>query len=601
MSGATSFDLLRLRLRQLRDDTRADVETVRSLRAVERRRGVIDELLTDLDGQLERTESAAVITLVGATGAGKSTLLNALVGQEIAEEGVDRPTTTVATIYAPVDAEISELAAAGGVAGSTARVVRYTPRERGAAAQVFVDAPDMNSIAGEHARRVAALAQHSDVLLVVLHRQSVVEAAPVEFLDRFAPRRALAFVLNRADELADDAREALVRQIETFGRERWGGGEAPVIAVSARRAKAQPEGVDRTLLWTTVHGLVDGQATARIRRHNAVGTAAMLADVFREARTEVGADLGALPDEVATGVARLTEVVGAASGERWKLSGVTLRHCLWSETARRWDGPGGWALRFGALDVAGAGAAGLLLRRNPVVAAGLALGTAAAAGVRRARAQLEVPDANPLLPPPEEIASAFRSGLAPARVRMGRIASADGSLQLPPVEEAAAAMTAAVDGSWRALVDYELPRAAERSVLRFLRWPIDLPVYALALWLVYRAGLGLISGEYAGVDLLLNVALVAAVYLGTVRWLVGLGLRARARRLLDAAALRSQLELQRWYENADADLRERVAAVRAALDRLAVLDEHWLRAASARSDASALAFASQSGKQARRR
>ena len=76
------------------------------------RRPELDRLLADLDRQIARVQRAAVITLVGATGAGKSTLLNALAGRRIAQEGVDRPTTRRPVIYAPLDADVGELAGA---------------------------------------------------------------------------------------------------------------------------------------------------------------------------------------------------------------------------------------------------------------------------------------------------------------------------------------------------------------------------------------------------------------------------------------------------------------------------------------------------------
>ena len=108
------------------DRLRAGCEDVAAsrLRAVAERRGELDRLLADLDRQIERVQRAAVITLVGATGAGKSTLLNALAGRRIAQEGVDRPTTRQPVIYAPHDADVSELVGAGG------RAPRG-PRQRG--------------------------------------------------------------------------------------------------------------------------------------------------------------------------------------------------------------------------------------------------------------------------------------------------------------------------------------------------------------------------------------------------------------------------------------------------------------------------------------
>lgn len=567
--------LLRRTLQQLRSELHADIQTLASLRALQTRRAAIDTLLDDIDGQLERSEQAAVITLVGATGAGKSTLLNVLAGQDIAAEGIDRPTTKVATIYAPEDADLHELAELGGRTGEVARVVRYRPQDAGIGAHVFIDAPDMNSIAGDHAERVAALAQHSDVLLVVLHRQSVVEAAPVEFLDEFAARRGLGFLLNRADELSEGSREALREQVEHLTRERWGVGDAPVVLMSAQRAKHDPSGDDRRQLTETVHALVDGQAMQRVRRHNVVGTAAMLASIFATIASEVDEELGALAGELASGIESFVDSIVSESDERWQLSEVSLRQCLWAELARRWDGPSGWVMRLGAVDAAGLGAASLLLRRHPVVAAGLAVGSVATAELRRVREAASWSAGNPLLPPAEELAQRLRAQLAGYRVRLGRLNAEEGRLQAPSFESVHEHVETAVDGAWRRLVDVDLPRAAESSRLRYLRLPLDAPIYGLVAWLVYQAGVGLVSGTYVGVDLLVNVGLLAAAYLGTVRWLVSVVVRRRSRNLLTTAAGRSRGALDAWRSAAGADIRDQVVRMREALSRLARLDAAW--------------------------
>lgn len=562
-------------LQQLRAEVHADIDTVSALRALQSRRVAIDTLLDDLDGQLERSERAAVITLVGATGAGKSTLLNVLAGKNIATEGVDRPTTKVATIYAPEDADLHELAAVGGRNGETAHVVRYPAQDSGVGAHVFIDAPDMNSIAGDHAQRVAALAQHSDVLLVVLHRQSVVEAAPVAFLDEFAARRGLAFLLNRTDELSDDSREALREQVEGLARERWGVADAPVVPVSAERAKRDPSGEDRRRLMATVHALVDGQEMHRVRRHNVIGTAAMLASIGTAVSAEVDEELGALAEDLASAIEAFVDSIVSESDERWQLSEASLRQCLWAELARRWDGPSGWLMRLGAVDAAGLGAASLLLRRHPVVAAGLAVGSVATAELRRAREAMSWSAGNPLLPPAEELAQRLHAQFAGYRVRLGRLSAEDAALRAPSFDSVQAHVESAVDGAWRRLIDVDLPRAAESSRLRYLRLPLDAPIYGLVAWLVYQAGLGLVSGAYVGVDLLVNVGLLGAAYLGAVRWFVSVVVRRRSRQLLAMAAGRSRGALDAWRNAAGDDVREQVGDMREALSRLARLDAAW--------------------------
>jgi len=571
MTRASAAREWRMRLQLLRADLHRDIELVRGLTAVRRREGILAELLADLDHQLDRSEAAAVITLVGATGAGKSTVLNALARQEIAREGVDRPTTSEPTIYAPRDADVSSL-----VGASDLRVVRYTPAPGEADAHVYVDAPDMNSVASLHADRVRGLAQRSDVLLVVLHRQSVVEAAPVEFLDAFAQRRALGFLLNRADELTDESREALLGQIRELARTRWGVDDAAVVALSARRAREDPDGEDRRRLQQTIAALLGGQAIDRIRRHNALGTAAMVANSFAEVQAEVGEDLGALRNDVASGMERLAHEVADTSDESWRLHSADMNELLWAETARRWEGPGGWALRLGKADLLGVGAAGALARSHPLLAIGTAVTAAAASGVRQVFQERRLHGSSPLMPTAEELNELYRGALAPARIRVGRLCGETDGLGLPSAEDTYEAVAASVGSAWSVLVDRDLPRAADRSALRFFRWLIDLPVYGLVAWLVYRAVLGFAEGNYVGVDLLLNSGLLAVVYLLCVRLGVRLGMRRRARRLLETAAAASRAGLARWHERVDEDLATRVDTVASALARLARLDADWL-------------------------
>ncbi len=564
----------RMRLQMLREDMRSDIQAVRGLRSVERRRTILDELLADLDRQLDRSEAAAVITLVGATGAGKSTLLNALARQEIAREGVNRPTTSEATIYAPRDADVTALAGTT-TDESGPRIVRYAPMADGADAHVYVDAPDMNSIEASHAARLRDLAQRSDVLLVVLHRQSVVEAAPVEFLDGFARRRALLFVLNRADELTDDARAALLAQIKTLAAERWQAAEAPVIAISARRAREEPEGADRQRVMQAISSLLGGQSIQRIRRHNALGTTAMLAEVFGEVRNEIGDDLRALPGDVAAGVEGLAQRLADIGEERWQLQRTDMNELLWNESARRWQGPGGWALRVGGAEAIGVGAAGILARSHPLLAIGTAVSAAAASGVRKVVQDRRLYENNPLLPAASDLDDAYRSALAPARIRAGRLTEEAERLGLPGADEAGAEVAASVDAAWRGLVDRDLPKTADRSALRYFRWLIDLPVYALVAWLVYRAAAGFVDGSYVGVDLLLNSALLAVVYLFLVRVVVRAGLRRRAHGLLESAAQASRDGLERWRDRVSTEVSERVDVIDGALECLAELDQRW--------------------------
>ncbi|MHC4894344.1 MAG: dynamin family protein, partial [Planctomycetota bacterium] len=187
----------------------------------------LEDLIADLDRQLARATDTGILVLVGSTGAGKSTLLNALAGSPIAMSGETRPTTRTPTVYAPRDADLTNLLAGLDV---EPEVVRFDPDSgRRLGDQVLVDAPDTNSVAKEHRATVRQLAERADVLVVVEHRQSVVEDSTISFLGDFAGRRELVLVLNRSDELTTDARDELSEQLRRIAVERLEMEPAPTV------------------------------------------------------------------------------------------------------------------------------------------------------------------------------------------------------------------------------------------------------------------------------------------------------------------------------------------------------------------------------------
>src|SRR5262249_50989810 len=127
--------------------------------------------------------------------------------------------------------------------------------------------------------------------------------------------------------------------------------------------------------------------------------------------------------------------------------------------------------------------------------------------------------------------------LSRAGVRAARLAGDPAALGLPSSASARTAAAAAVEEAWARLVERDLPAAAERSWLRFFRFVLDLPVYALAIWVLYHVIVGIWTGTYAGVDFLLNAALLLTAYLFAIRLAVRRGLGLRAPSLLAHATL----------------------------------------------------------------
>jgi energy-coupling factor transporter ATP-binding protein EcfA2 len=567
-------DDVRRELERLRRELGRDLEEVRGLLPFAEIADEIAELERDIEAQLGRVRAAAVITLVGATGAGKSTLLNALVGRAIAREGESRPTTSAPVVYRPVDADVRRLLA--GLPGEAPLVIDYEPDLGGPwREQILIDAPDINSIAAEHREVVRVLASRSDVLLVVAHRQSVSELASVSFVDAFAGRRGMLFVLNRADELTEDAREELLAKIRELAAERWHAPGASVIATSARLSRTQANVPGWDELCDRLYELVNEGILGRVRRHNAIGTAARLAERIEQ---RAGAALEAL-DELERagpdGLARWRSAVETLVTERLALRRTQVRELLWSEAARRWDGPGGWALRAGGLASLGLGAGALLVRRNPLLAAGAAAGAFAADRARDFVRERALSDAGTLLPGATELESLYRESFAPARLAAARLAGSPESMGVPESARLSALALTATAAAWDELVERDLARAAERGSPFLLRWTIDLPVYAFAGWIVYRAAIGIVSTHVLGFDLLIDALILLLAWLFLGRTLVRALLALRCQGLLGAVRSRFADALESGTGEELTVLNDSVARKREALSRLRELEKHW--------------------------
>ncbi|HEX9794454.1 MAG TPA: hypothetical protein VGC54_10770, partial [Planctomycetota bacterium] len=251
---------------------------------------------------------------------------------------------------------------------------------------------------------------------------------------------------------------------------------------------------------------------------------------------------------------------------------------------------GGWALRAAGLSTLGLGAGALLVRRNPLLAAGAAGASIAADKARETVRKRRLSGTDALLPGPQEFRGWYGEALGEARLSAARLCGEPTALGLPSADDAFAGTAAGVEEAWQELVDHDLPRAAESSALRWFRLPLDLPVYALAAWIVWRAAAMLLdeiggpfeglvgaegAGGWVGVDFLLNAALVVFVYLFLVRIVVRRVLSMRAGALLRRVVARSELHLRGGAQAAGADVEARVAARSSALARLGRLEDDW--------------------------
>ena len=195
--------------------------------------------------------------------------------------------------------------------------------------------------------------------------------------------------------------------------------------------------------------------------------------------------------------------------------------------------------------------------------------------MQRALREQRVGDAAALLPGETEFATWFSDALSPARVRVARLTGVPDALGLPGPDAARAAAGSAVEDAWARLVHRELPAAAEHSLLRYVHWLLDLPVYALAIWVLYLVARGFIEGTYVGFDFLMNAALILAAYLFAVRFVVRRGLAWRARRLLADVILRTRRSLGTQADAARTAVQHASEAQTGTLRELATLEANW--------------------------
>ena len=476
----------------------------------------LERLRQDYARGWARQDVPLTVALVGATGAGKSTLLNALAGQALAREGEDRPTSTAATVFAPEGVPLEELTQGG------ARVVRYTPGPRGLwSGQVFIDTPDLNSVATVHREVARAALERADLALVVMHRGSVAEASQADFLAEFARRRALVFLINFADELSVDSRETLKSQARRLAAERYGLAleDVPLFAISARAAKEgkDPSGEFGALLFH-LQSLATQAVAERVRRGNARGALEALGARVEAALKETEETLARTRTALASGLGRAAGALEADFDGRLTLARGHLASEVRTQAAGRFWGPAAWGMRLSSLGASGLGAATLLSRRSLPVGLAVAAGATVLDAVRehtRARAAQTA-----VVEPFEDdlaVEGAARAALTEARSLAHAGGMSPESLGLPDMETLLGELKAARASAWH----YTLTTAVAGAVAgwwRTARWSllplINLPLLALLGHVGYRVVRAYVEGPLLGVDYFLNASALLALLAG---------------------------------------------------------------------------------------
>ncbi|YCK34055.1 ABC transporter [Actinomadura sp. ATCC 39365] len=245
--------------------------------------------LRELAGQLDdyllprlRAIDAPLLAVVGgSTGAGKSTLVNSLVGADVAEPGVLRPTTLVPTLVVnPADRDwftgqnvLPGLSrATGDSGGGGAGALRVVASDALGAGLALLDAPDIDSVVTSNRELAAQLLAAADLWLFVTTAARYADEVPWSFLRSARERStALAVVLDR---IAPEAVEPVSRDLDRLLAENGLSGTrlftVPEAALPDEKARLPEESVRPIVSWLT--GLAaDAAERSRVVRQTLSG------------------------------------------------------------------------------------------------------------------------------------------------------------------------------------------------------------------------------------------------------------------------------------------------------------------------------------------
>uniref|UniRef100_UPI000DE513F7 GTPase domain-containing protein n=1 Tax=Nonomuraea lactucae TaxID=2249762 RepID=UPI000DE513F7 len=239
----------------------------------------------ELAGQLDdyllprlRAIDAPLLAVVGgSTGAGKSTLVNSLVGADVAEPGVLRPTTLVPTLVAsPADRDWfmgpNVLPGLSRTSGATAGALRVVTSEALGAGLALLDAPDIDSVVTANRELAAQLLAAADLWLFVTTAARYADEVPWSFLRSARERStALAVVLDRAPpEAVEPVTRDLERLLVANGLDGTRLFTVPEAALPSERARLPAPMVEPIVTWLT--GLAaDAAERSRVVRQTLSG------------------------------------------------------------------------------------------------------------------------------------------------------------------------------------------------------------------------------------------------------------------------------------------------------------------------------------------
>ena len=222
--AAEALELLRDALR----DVDLELELPDAAAARHMRTQLVEQVDDYLLPRLRQLDAPLLMVVGGSTGAGKSTIVNSIVGREVSQAGVLRPTTRMPVLACnPADLHwfesarvLPELSRTTG-GGGGARGLQLVPTPALAEGVALLDSPDIDSVAHENRALADQLLAAADTWLFVTTAARYADAVPWELLQAARERgTVVAVVLNRvppdAGEVATHLREMLNAQRKCY-------------------------------------------------------------------------------------------------------------------------------------------------------------------------------------------------------------------------------------------------------------------------------------------------------------------------------------------------------------------------------------------------
>ena len=270
---------------------------------VERERELLERLISFLkdfgapreDAELVRRaladlEEMFLLVIVGEFNSGKSAFVNALLGADIAEEGVT-PTTDRITVLRHADEPV-ERARKDGV------FERGYPNEFLREISI-VDTPGTNAIIRHHEELSRGFVPRSDLVLFVTSAERPLTESERGYLELIRDwGKKILLVINKADLLADESKIEEVRGFVDGGIRSALGLTPPIFFVSAllaRKAKAATNAMERDALMKAsgfaelenyVTDLLDEEGRVRLKMESPLGVVEELNRRYRGAVDE---------------------------------------------------------------------------------------------------------------------------------------------------------------------------------------------------------------------------------------------------------------------------------------------------------------------------